>query len=239
MEMEHINQNLIKVVITSDDLAERGIDFLDLISGQQHIERFFYSILEEVDTDHYFRDSDAVTFQVLPVNEGIELYISRNDWDEDADIMDSEIMHYLRNRQIELQNKEKEKGNESQSDENINWMEKLLEKELEESKNKDQPEPVNDQSQLLEYVVQFKELDDFLAMARNLKIYPTQSDLYYYNDHYYLVLNLRNKRKKTRSAIYYNALEFGDIAAIRPIVLSEHGKMIRQNDAVQLASEFL
>ena len=30
MEMEHINENTIRVIIENEDLAERGITFLDL-----------------------------------------------------------------------------------------------------------------------------------------------------------------------------------------------------------------
>lgn len=239
MEMEHINQNLIKVVITADDLAERGVNFLDLVSGHHHIERFFYSILEEVDKDHYFRDSDAVTFQVIPVNEGIELYISRNDWDEDSPSMDSELMQYLRNRQQELYGNGQTKDSDSKSESSLNWMEKLLEKELGKAKKQEKVKMSEKQSQKVEYVVRFKQLEDFLSMARNLTIFPTKSDLYFYKDQYYMVLNLRNKRKKTRSVIYYNALEFGEITKIKPIVLNEHGKLIRENDAVQFASEYL
>ena len=44
MEMERINENLIKVMIGLDDLEERGINFLDLIGDQSRIEKFFYSI---------------------------------------------------------------------------------------------------------------------------------------------------------------------------------------------------
>ena len=45
MEMEHINENTIRVMIGSDDLAERGITFLDLLGNHREIEYFFYSIL--------------------------------------------------------------------------------------------------------------------------------------------------------------------------------------------------
>ena len=35
----------------------------------------FYSILEEVDIDEEFKGSEAVTFQVLPKGDGLELFI--------------------------------------------------------------------------------------------------------------------------------------------------------------------
>ena len=39
MEMERINENLIKVYIDVEDLEERGINFLDLISDQKSVEK--------------------------------------------------------------------------------------------------------------------------------------------------------------------------------------------------------
>lgn len=92
MEMEHINENTIRVVIGSDDLAARGITFLDLLGNHREIENFFYSILEEVDVEEEFKSSDAVTFQVLPKGENLELFISKNvDPDEFSPIEEIDI----------------------------------------------------------------------------------------------------------------------------------------------------
>ena len=62
MEMEKINENTMRVTLGKEDLAERGISILDLIGNQHDVEDFFYSILDEVDTDHECRDNGAVTF---------------------------------------------------------------------------------------------------------------------------------------------------------------------------------
>ena len=78
MDMERINDNTIRVSIGNEDLEERGITFLDLLGNQKQIESFFYSILEEVDVDEQFQETDSVTFQVLPNQDGLELFISKN-----------------------------------------------------------------------------------------------------------------------------------------------------------------
>lgn len=75
--MEHINENTIRVLIENADLEERGVTFLDLLGNHKQIENFFYSILEEVDVDEQFHESDAITFQVLPNGNGLELFISK------------------------------------------------------------------------------------------------------------------------------------------------------------------
>ena len=57
MEMEHINENTIRVMIGHEDLEERGVSFLDLLGNHREIENFFYSILEEVDIeDQLYKD---------------------------------------------------------------------------------------------------------------------------------------------------------------------------------------
>ena len=89
MEMEHINENTIRVIIENEDLAERGITFLDLLGNHREIESFFYSILEEVDIEDEFKSSEAVTFQVLPKNDGLELFISKNLTPEDLNKMNN------------------------------------------------------------------------------------------------------------------------------------------------------
>lgn len=62
MEMEHINENTIRVLIGHEDLEERAFHF-DLLGNHKEIENFFYSILEEVDIEEEFRGSEAVTFK--------------------------------------------------------------------------------------------------------------------------------------------------------------------------------
>ncbi|MDO4455281.1 MAG: adaptor protein MecA, partial [Ligilactobacillus agilis] len=85
MEMEKINENTIKVSLENDDLTERGITVLDLLGNQKEIESFFYSILDEVDTEHEFRETDAVTFQLMPNLNGLELFITKMDPDSDEE----------------------------------------------------------------------------------------------------------------------------------------------------------
>ena len=99
MEMEHINKNTIRVLINNDDLSARGITILDLLGDHQQIEDFFYSILREVDTDHQFQNNDSVTFQVMPTQNGLELFISKsdpNDPDSDQAANNKQIADYIK-----------------------------------------------------------------------------------------------------------------------------------------------
>lgn len=75
MRMEKINSGTIKVTITNQELDERGIDLLSLLGDEDGIESFLYSILDEIDVDDEFKSTGAVSFQVLPNSNGLDMFI--------------------------------------------------------------------------------------------------------------------------------------------------------------------
>lgn len=77
MQVDHINENTIRVRIDKEELARRGLKVLDLLGDKDKIQQFFYSILSEVDTDHTFTKGVPVTFQVMPNNGGLDLMITK------------------------------------------------------------------------------------------------------------------------------------------------------------------
>src|SRR5699024_3866716 len=103
MEMEYINENTIRVFIDTDDLIERGISFMDIMSNQNEVEHFFMSILEEVDVSQKFQHTEAITFQVMRKRNGIDLYISKGFGDDnEEDSAFQQLMETIR----ELEDKE-------------------------------------------------------------------------------------------------------------------------------------
>src|SRR5699024_10102742 len=80
------------------------------------IESFFYGILEEVDLNDDFKDSDAVTFQVMPKNNGLELFISKGA-NVDEDIINSIARE---SKQLSSNEKKKSKGEDSEDSKVIN-----------------------------------------------------------------------------------------------------------------------
>lgn len=79
MQVDHIDDNTIRVRIGKTELEERGLQVLDLLGDKDKIQRFFYSILDEVDIDNSFTQDNPVTFQVMPNQGGIDLLISKVD----------------------------------------------------------------------------------------------------------------------------------------------------------------
>ena len=240
--MERINENLIKVYIDVEDLEERGINFLDLISDQKSVEKFFYSILEEVDVERQFYDSEAITFQVIPSNDGIELYISRSDLEDIDRLFDEEVLkriHGRRQQSEAVTNKRKEEpaiedvddedDEASKSPENLS---DLLSEALNKAKNSVLPN---------HNIVRFEDLDGFIKFAREQFDAPVQGDLYYMNKHYYFVITNIEPLILEEESLYtiMKMKEFGEGTFTTVAVLEEYGELIRQDDTLAYFGKYL
>lgn len=233
MEMEQINDNLIKVVIEMEDLEERGIDFFDLMRDQSEVEHFFYSILEEVEIDQSFLESDAITFQVMPSKSGLELYISRSDledfdiiWQEEvARRMASQVEESERERksQSKKANSNKDKTTHRDHDNPLSFIE-MIENEFRNNLIQKPQRPE---------VIKFEQLEDFLSVARQYPIVGVEADLYHLEQAYYMVLRgsqVQDSQVDQLEQLIYTVLEFGELSDLKPEVLAEHGQLIRAND---------
>ena len=173
MEMERINENTIRVLVDSNDLEERGIKILDLLSDHKQIQDFFYSILKEVDSTHQFQDNDSVTFQVMPTGNGLELFISKNDQvNAMSDGRNDAITDYIRQS---IAQRRKDESSTNEADESL--------------KADDYPISGNDSDTLTKLVVvRFDQFEDLIQYAKVAEDNNVVSELYKYNDQYYLTL---------------------------------------------------
>ncbi|WP_203662592.1 adaptor protein MecA [Lacticaseibacillus sp. 53-4] len=215
MEMERLNANTIRVLLGNDDLAERGITVLDLLGNHKQIETFFYSILDEVDKDHSFASEGGVTFQVMPSQSGLELLISRNQDDEDAD----------------------EDTDDAQTDDNgvPDFIRQQL-NALDDPAASDEGSFIDGgQADKTEVVLKLQSFEDFIALAQELRLEGATSDLYSYNDDYYLVLTFyANKASSSEIADQTAlALEYGTKVNLSADVLAEYGKLLMPTSALE------
>lgn len=237
--MERINDDTIRVTISSDDLNERGVTFLDLLDNHKEIESFFYSVLEEVDTDHQFASNDAVTFQVLPNRNGLELYISKNPTDgmEEA---------------IKSVSKDNAPSN-GEMDEVSDFLKRKLAETDSNDKNNDDSSYTSDgnPADLNGYangVVSTQksviELEDFESLPSIAELIKTNSGiesvLYRYHDIYYLELTFFTSENspetiKNDLAIAY---EYGNSTIVSSEVLREHGEVVMDGAALELAKRY-
>lgn len=223
MEMERINENTIRVLIGNDDLSARGITVLDLLGNHQQIESFFYSILEEVDTEHQFQDNDSVTFQVLPNRNGLELFISKNGIDDDEQnsededaIHQDDISEFLK-RQLEQTDAEDKRKTTVEND--------------------GVDDALNDQSlEKSTTVIQLNDFESMVQVARVLKLENAVTNLYRYREAYYLevIFFVDSTTPETIKDDLAIAYEYGHKTEISPDVLNEHGKLVMEQSALEL-----
>lgn len=249
MEMERINDDTIRVVVTNDDLAERSISIVDLLGNQDEIEEFFYNILEEVDVDGDFEDNEAVTFQVLPNRNGLELFISKNI--DDKSMMEGMLNSVLGKRDT----------GEANDDVSDDLLDKLLASDSTDNQNKPeqpvikQPE-VKDvttsdkQNHLVdklldsdnvadqELVLQFDDFENIIqfSLIMQKQDFAFSTELVKYHGKFYYILGVDGQALqdsydiKDLTAV---AREFAKVAEVSAEVLIEHGQVIFANDALE------
>lgn len=220
MEKRRIDANTIQVLITQDDLDSRGITMLDLLGSQKQIEDFFYSILDEVDTDHQFKQNDSVTFQALPTKRGLELLISKAAPSSDEG-----------NYKAEEQNTKKPAAHKK-----IDFQDEGRVKHT-------QTQPASDTSQINpneEMVFQFSSFENFLELAKSIDADNYRSDLYLYKNHYYLSVRNINTNAVADEVLNMAAVieEFGKRVTIDSQILLEHGKRIMRQSAIETAAYY-
>ncbi|MCC5889058.1 MAG: adaptor protein MecA [Alkalibacterium sp.] len=210
MEIEHINDDTIRVTIENTDLEERGITFLDLLGNQKQIEKFFYSILEEVDIDEEFQESEAVTFQVMPNNNGLELFISKgSNFKEDLSHVDDL----------------KETLSSSTLNEN-----------LKDSDNDEVEEYIKQDNETKEAIVILRNFEQMIHLSKVLYLESGLSNLYTYDNNYYLhlVFFTEEMNEKTSDEELAIALEYGEKSTISSEVLQEYAEKIMETNALEL-----
>lgn len=208
MEMEHINENTIRVLIKSEDLAARGITFLDLLGNHNEIENFFYSILEEVDIDEEFKGSEAVTFQVLPKGDGLELFISKNLPPEGMENFDD--------------------MSDGSTEDITDMLKKHVASQLQETES--QPELGN------RFIFELNSFEAMVQLASEVYLDSVTTNLYQMNDRYYLEAQFMDNDTtdiEVENALAY-LMEFANRTQVTSEVLAEYGKIIMEHDALEL-----
>ncbi|MGG5325421.1 adapter protein MecA 1/2 [Enterococcus pernyi] len=209
MEMEHINENTIRVMIGHDDLEERGVSFLDLLGNHREIENFFYSILEEVDIEEEFQSSEAVTFQVLPKGDGLELFISKNMPDEEigqnneSTLNSADVSEFLQGQML---------ANEEEGD---------LTESTTASKQR--------------AIFVFNDFEQVIQLANDVQLESAWTDLYQLEERYYLVVHfwMENLNQTDVENQYARILEFAEKSTRTAEALNEYGQQLMERNALE------
>lgn len=215
MEMDRLNENTIRVILSTEDLQERGVTVLDLLGNKKQIETFFYSILDEVDKNHVFTNNEPVTFQIMPNKEGLELLISKSD---DSEGSGSLPLNGLQNSVGANENNNLDKvGTEEYDSDTAPYL-----------NDPDTPTKT--------VIVEFKDFEDYVQLANLLHLESGISNLFEYNDKYYLQLILftDEMHEMTYSDVLALLSEYSFKTKVTAAVLSEYGQEIMSKTALEL-----
>lgn len=221
MKMEHINENTIRVLLGSDDLSARGITVLDLLGNRKQIQDFFYSILDEVDTNHEFRDNETVTFQVLPTRTGLELFISKVDPEsEDGNVNNDAISRYIKR---EMVGKDQQVINANPTGQ--------------EKGSADAPQDEFGEEPMITRVVKFNNFEDVISASHMIEpVDQMSSDLYSLDEQYFLILTFFNDGALAEGIIddvLAMLSEYALQTAITADIIEEHGKILMSHSALE------
>lgn len=247
MEMEKINDNTIRVLLENQDLADRGVTVLDLLGSQSEIESFFYSILDEVDVDHEFRNIDAVTFQVLPNRNGLELFISK----VDPNNMDKMPYNPANDHTNDASTDEIKKTLDQLNmngfgvnDDVADYIQNHISNYRDERKTKiqasDDQQQHDDQLTIKHYVVGFSDFEDFIELVKTVGDSDVTASLYMYKSQYYLDLAFDTHEVSVERIKDFmsNMYEYGKTVTFGSALLRERGHVIVENNAFHWALSY-
>ncbi|WEV40408.1 adaptor protein MecA [Lactobacillus sp. ESL0681] len=207
MQVEHIDANTIRVRINKSELAKRGLKVLDLLGDKNKIQQFFYSILEEVDTDHSFSEDNPVTFQVMPNDGGLDLLISKVNRENKND----ELSSFLDDVNQPLDDDPRHSFLDLDADDDLDeifddekdaeYYENYVNQELKdlnrrkaEQRNASQPKvSKNFWKFQKKQAYSFKDFGVLGELANSLQVSDLDSALYYEHDRFYLELSFNDE----------------------------------------------
>ena len=229
MQVDHINNNTIRVRIGKQELANRGLKVLDLLGDKNKIQHFFYSILDEIDTDHSFSQDAPVTFQVMPNNGGLDLLITK-------------VTEKDRNNLAQLFDNDFTDNNKKNNDARKSFLD--LEPEDEETDKDESNEPADSSQPKVKkqfwklqkkQAYSFTDLDQVTELAESLKANDLSSSLYFERGKFYLelIFTSQDYSEITPADAWAIANEYGikvktsEMARVRT-----NGKCLLTNDAL-------
>lgn len=232
MEMERINENTIRVMIENNDLKERGISVMDLLGNHDKIESFFYNILSEVDVEHDFGDDDQVSFQILPNRNGIELFISKIDDENQVGDAINNIMSYAKYKDNEIDEVSDQRRTElRESDDGTVTLSKDNDSKI-----------VKKDDKLVEnqFTLKLFDFESAISISQFINSPGIISHLYRYASTFYLTVqfplaDITDKTLKDQKSL---ALEFATETNIKDDILREHGEIIINKYALDKIKKF-
>lgn len=216
MEYKQINDKTIKISLTFDDLKAHDIKMSDFLVNQGMVEKLFYELISELEIEDKFANTGMMTFQVRPHPQGVDLLVT-----EELN-MDN------------MQFPEGTEGLQEMMDEAMDHMGDMA-NFLDNMAPKPNFDVMDDHVDYVYYILKFDQISDIVTMSHAILDDVEESELFQFQDHFYLTILDNQKRKGSKEVGLLRArmLEYGQPSDFSRESLLEHAKLIFREEALE------
>lgn len=206
MEIERINENTVKFYISYVDIEKRGFNREEIWYDRERSEELFWEMMDEIHTDDDVFDPEGpLWIQVQALEKGLEVLVTKAQLSKDGQRFELPI-----------------------PDEKLKEL--PIGDQLEEffSENFQAPmQQVFTDGDPLEQVLYFKDFEDLLALAKNVRMEDVSTKLYAFEGKYYLYVRFPEEETEEANDLKLSQLlEYSDLSSVTSHRLLEYGKLI-------------
>lgn len=206
MEIERINENTVKFYISYVDIEKRGFNREEIWYDRERSEELFWEMMDEIHTDDDVFDPEGpLWIQVQALEKGLEVLVTKAQLSKDGQRFELPI-----------------------PDEKLKEL--PIGDQLEEffSENFQTPmQQVFTDGDPLEQVLYFKDFEDLLALAKNVRMEDVSTKLYAFEGKYYLYVRFPEEETEEANDFKLSQLlEYSELSSVTSHRLLEYGKLI-------------
>ena len=216
MEYKQINDKTIKISLTFDDLKSHDIKMSDFLVNQGMVEKLFYELVSELEIEDKFANTGMMTFQVRPHPQGVDLLVTEE--------LNMDHMQFP----------EGSEGLQEMMDEAMEQMGDMASL-MDNLSSKPNFDVMDDQADFVYFILKFNKISDAVKLSQAVIDDVEESELFQFQDHFYLTILDNQKRKgfKEVGLLRARMLEYGEPSDFSREALLEHGQTIFREEALE------
>lgn len=216
MEYKQINDKTIKISLTFDDLKSHDIKMSDFLVNQGMVEKLFYELVSELEIEDKFANTGMMTFQVRPHPQGVDLLVTE---------------------ELNMDNMQFPEGSEGLQEMMDEAMEQMgdMASLMDNLSSRPNFDVMDDQADFIYFILKFNKISDAVKLSQAVIDDVEESELFQFQDHFYLTILDNQKRKgfKEVGLLRARMLEYGEPSDFSREALLEHGQTIFREEALE------
>ncbi|MED4016901.1 adaptor protein MecA [Sutcliffiella cohnii] len=221
MEIERINENTVKFYISYGDIEERGFSREEIWYNRERSEELFWEMMDEAHDEEDFAVEGPLWIQVQALDKGLEVIVTLAQLSRDGKTFEVPISE--------------DKKMDFPVDERI---ESMLDHHFNPAKEDD--ELGNEDEDLLQFMIKFKDFEDFISVSHRLKnLDNMENSLYSFEGKYYLYVDFASEHYTDDQIdnVLSVLLEYGEETQVTIHRLAEYGTIINKGNAMEEISK--